>query len=213
VPHGVLNGRMRINLGCGQSPTPGWANFDNSLTVKLAKTPVSFLLPGRDDYVRCVREHAIRPGNATKIPVGDGVADVLYTSHMLEHLDRREVPAFLAEARRVLKPGGILRIVVPDIRAAVDEYIASGDADHFVDHMHMVYPKPSNTLGKLKFAFLTGFREHQWMYDAKSLAKLLAQAGFENPRHLKPGETTISDPGSLDLREREEGSLYMEAVR
>lgn len=204
---------MRINLGCGQSPTPGWTNFDNSLTVKLARTPAALLLPGRGDYVRCVREHAIRPGNAMKIPVGDGVADVLYTSHMLEHIDRREVPAFLTQARRVLKPGGVFRIVVPDLRAAVNDYIAHGDADHFIHHTHMVHPKPATTFGKLKFAFFTGFRGHQWMYDAKSLAKLLAQAGFENPQSLRPGETTIPDPGNLNLREREEGSLYMEAIR
>jgi len=29
---------MRVNIGCGQSPTPGWINFDNSLTVKIARS-------------------------------------------------------------------------------------------------------------------------------------------------------------------------------
>jgi hypothetical protein len=49
------------------------------------------------------------------------------------------------------------------------------------------------------------------MYDSASLAKLLIEAGFRNPVNLPPGQTTISESGSLDLREREEESLYVEA--
>jgi hypothetical protein len=49
------------------------------------------------------------------------------------------------------------------------------------------------------------------MYDGASLARLLVGEGFEDPVRLRPGETTIADPGALDLREREEESLYLEA--
>ena len=46
------------------------------------------------------------------IPFDDNSVDVVYHSHLLEHIDRKNVPTFLKEIRRVLKPRGIHRIVV-----------------------------------------------------------------------------------------------------
>ena len=51
------------------------------------------------------------------------------------------------------------------------------------------------------------------MYDAPSLIRLLERHGFREAMTLPTGETTITDPGELNLREREEESLYVEAVR
>lgn len=187
--------------------------MDNSLVVKLASTPLARFLPAREKYVQCVKDNGIRPGDATDIRAPDGSVEVLYTSHMLEHLDQHEAGKFLAEAKRVLKPGGILRIVVPDIRASVERYLQTEDADAFIAGTHMATAKPRSIVGKLKFALLTGFRDHHWMYDAKSLARLLTAAGFKDPRVQAPGKTTIPEPGALNLREREEESLYMEATR
>ncbi|MFN3944542.1 MAG: class I SAM-dependent methyltransferase [Allosphingosinicella sp.] len=199
----------RVNLGCGQSPTAGWLNLDNSLTVRLARTPLAHLLPGRAAYVAHVRSHNIRYGNALATGLPSRSIDVLYTSHMLEHLDQAEARRFLAEALRVLRPGGILRIAVPDIRLQAEEYLRRGDADWFVAKTRMTTPKPKSLLGRLRYAF-TGFRHHHWMYDAKSLCTLLAEAGFQEPRALPAGETTIPHPGDLNLREREHESLYAE---
>ncbi|CAA9217761.1 MAG: hypothetical protein AVDCRST_MAG93-305, partial [uncultured Chloroflexia bacterium] len=52
----------------------------------------------------------------------DGTVDILYSSHMLEHLDRDSARRFLHEAYRVLKPGGAIRIVVPDFALLIDRY-------------------------------------------------------------------------------------------
>lgn len=51
------------------------------------------------------------------------------------------------------------------------------------------------------------------MYDEASLCSLLERAGFHNALALKAGETMIPDPGALDLRERPEESIYVEAVK
>ena len=50
------------------------------------------------------------------------------------------------------------------------------------------------------------------MYDGKSLCNLLSSAGFEEPRILETGLTTIPDPGMLDLKERSHESVFVEAV-
>ncbi|MEM9703666.1 MAG: class I SAM-dependent methyltransferase, partial [Planctomycetota bacterium] len=49
------------------------------------------------------------------LPFEDGAYDFVYHSHVLEHFRPADVPAFLSECRRVLRPGGVLRVVVPDL--------------------------------------------------------------------------------------------------
>ena len=63
---------------------------------------------------------------------------------------------------------------------------------------------------KIKYLII-GDRNHQWMYDGKSLCKFLAIAGFKEPCILEPSLTTIPDPGMLDLTERLLESVYVEA--
>ena len=65
------------------------------------------------------------------VPLDEGVADFVYHSHVLEHLTREDGERFLRECFRILKPGGILRIAVPDLEDAAREYlrnIARSDA-------------------------------------------------------------------------------------
>lgn len=203
---------MRVNLGCGPSPTPGWVNIDNSLTVRLARIPAISALIGRKAFIEAVRQSQIRYGTALHTGLPAGSADVIYSSHMLEHLDRREARRFLAEVRRLLKPGGILRLAVPDLGMIAARYASDGDADRFMTALGIELDKPMGLIARLRFAFLTGFRHHHWMYDAASLERLLASEGFDSIVRLQPGETGIADPGALDLREREDESLYLEAV-
>src|SRR5262249_18700565 len=65
---------------------------------------------------------------AKDIPFESDSVDVVYHSHMLEHLDRDVAGKFLLEVKRVLKPGGICRIVVPDLEMAVRVYLAHTSA-------------------------------------------------------------------------------------
>jgi hypothetical protein len=62
-------------------------------------------------------------------------------------------------------------------------------------------------------ALLVGGRQHRWLYDASSLCNLVRGCGFADATEQPPGVTRIPDPGPLDLREREDESLYVEAVR
>jgi predicted SAM-dependent methyltransferase len=202
---------MKVNLGCGPWPTRGWINIDNSLTVRLAHLPFATRLRGRKEFVETVRREKIRYGNAFNTGLPDASVEVLYTSHMLEHLDRREAKLFLQEACRVLRADGVLRIVVPDLRMLVDRYVRDRDADALMDGLYIDLDKPISTGARIRHTFLTGFRLHHWMYDAGSLQALLARQGFVDTVVLPPGETTIADPGELNLREREDESLYVEA--
>jgi SAM-dependent methyltransferase len=211
---------MRVNIGCGATPTEGWVNFDNSLAIRVARQPrllralaLAGLLTNESlDLAALAVTENVRFANAVRrIPCRDGSVDTLYSAHMVEHLDRDEVRRFLGEARRVLRPGGILRIAVPDIGIQVDRYLDDKDADEFIAGTHLSQPRPSGFLPRIRCA-VVGPRHHLWMYDGDSLSKVLWDAGFAGVCVLGPGETTIADPGSLDLKERADESVYAEAV-
>lgn len=92
-----------LNLGCGQHFHPKWTNVDFTSTGE------------------GVIAHNLRQG----IPFATQSVDVVYHSHLLEHLPKNEAPAFLQECFRVLLPGGILRVVVPDLEQIVRLYLTA----------------------------------------------------------------------------------------
>ena len=212
---------LRINIGCGMSTTSGWKNYDNSWGIRLSAKPVlsgivsslGLLSDQQKEYMDFARREDINWANATThIPEQAGSVSALYSSHMLEHLEKNDALTFLKEAHRVLATGGVIRISVPDLMHHIQQYLDDRDADGFIDKMHVTRPKPRSLMAKLKYS-VVGDRHHQWMYDGDSLCKLLKQAGFPNPAIMQPGETKIADSGDLDLFERADESVYVEAVK
>jgi predicted SAM-dependent methyltransferase len=208
----------RVNVGCGGTPTPGWVNFDNSTTIRLASVPVigrvlaKVPLPGsRRRFVQIAYNAGIRWADATShLPLPSNSVEVLYSSHMVEHLDRGQARAFLGEVLRVLEPGGTVRIAVPDLGMFVREYLDSGDANNLVARTGLGRDRPRTVTARLRQAWV-GDRGHVWMYDGHSMTALLEECGLSQPKILPAGATTIEDPGPLDLREREDESVYVEA--
>jgi predicted SAM-dependent methyltransferase len=91
-----------LNLGCGTRFHPDWMNID-------------FVSSGPE-----VMSCDLRKG----IPFPDASFEVIYHSHLLEHFPRAQAAMFLQECHRVLKSGGILRIVVPDLEGIVRSYLS-----------------------------------------------------------------------------------------
>lgn len=111
--------------------------------------------------------------------VETGFADVLLSSHNLEHLYAHEAPLALAEFYRVIKPGGYALIACPDLQS-VAEHIAQGNLTN------PVYTSPAGPITPLDILY--GFRPsiengntfmaHRTGFTAQSLAQAMAQAGF-----------------------------------
>jgi predicted SAM-dependent methyltransferase len=209
---------IRINIGCGQSPTPGWHNYDNSPAIWIGKsrlvagalTMLGLLDRGNLSYIDYCRRNDIKYADAIKrIPYPDGSVSAIYSSHMLEHLDRAEARRFMQECHRALEAGGILRIAVPDLLPLARAYVAGGSADGFLSACVLELEKPRGLAARLRHVVFSG-REHHWMYDGASLSQLMREAGFADTRVLEAGRTTIPDPGELNLHERESESVYVE---
>ena len=170
-----------------------------------------FLSEAQDKFISFAKNANILWADGIKrIPENDSSVDVIYSCHMVEHLEKLDVASFFKEARRTLKSGGIIRLAVPNIKYQVDNYLKDGDADKFIESTHLTRKRPKTIIAKIKYLII-GDRNHQWMYDGKSLCNLLSSAGFEEPRILETGLTTIPDPGMLDLKERSPESVFVEA--
>lgn len=211
---------IKVNIGCGRTPTKGWLNFDNSPSLRLAKSPVRYrfakalglLNSAQIENIDWNRKNNIQFADATKsIPLKSSSVDCIYASHMVEHLSQEGAKSFLREVKRVLKSDGVVRIAVPDLRIAIDDYLKSNDADAFMRGIYVQAPEIKTLKQKINL-FVSGYRHHQWMYDGNSLTKLLLEMGFKNVEVCTNGKTNILNPEVLDLYEREKQSVYVEGI-
>lgn len=162
-------------------------------------------------FIQFIRNNDICFGDATKgLPLHSESCEVVYSSHMLEHLDGKEAKIFLNEVYRILRFDGIIRIAVPDLQRQIAKYNETGDADAFVAMTLMCVARP-RTLARKILLLLAGTRHHQWMYDGNSLKKLLCRHGFINVEIMLAGKTNIPKSDPLDLYERSSESVYIEA--
>jgi predicted SAM-dependent methyltransferase len=176
---------VRLNWGCGSHTAAGWINSD----VK------------DDAGVDLVAD--IRDG----LPLASGSCDYVVSIHALPEFSYPEMPGILGELRRVLKPGGCLRLGLPDLRRGIDAYLRK-EQDYFkVDAaeveseggrfiVHMLWYGYSRTLFTVDFA-----------------AELLRKAGFVEVGECAFGVTKSEFGEITDLDNRSEESFFVEARR
>jgi hypothetical protein len=107
----------------------------------------------------------------------------IYASHVLEHLSLEDFAVALRHTFDMLQPGGVFRLIVPDLAARAKHYVASLDAGAdeanaaFMRGSHLgVETRSRGVLGVLRGHF--GNSAHLWMWDEPSLARALRLAGF-----------------------------------
>lgn len=240
-----------LNLGCGSrtSAHPSVVNIDWSILLRIRTNPLlRYLAPLLLNEYRLARFRAL-PENllvfdlSKGIPYPDQSVDVVYHSHVLEHLDRDIAPLFARECFRALKVGGIMRVVVPNLEGVVRSYIANlercYEGDDVAIQKHDAFAAALLQQSVMREAFGTSMQRplrrrienlllgdardrgltHQWMYDRFNLADLLRRAGFENVKVERFDTSSIGNWNSYALDCDDAGleykpeSIYVEAVR
>lgn len=146
-----LRGKKKLHLGCGSNIIDGWANID---------------------YCR-THSSVVVLDLKKSLPIKSGSISHIYSEHFLEHLTLREGQYFLTECRRVLSPGGILRISTPNLRALIDLFLLNKfsvwqDVGWFPQSACQMVNEGMHLWG------------HQFIYDKTELEMSLRKAGFSN---------------------------------
>jgi predicted SAM-dependent methyltransferase len=139
----------KLHLGCGIKHIPGFYHVDA-------------LDYPHVDRIGPVEDLSFIPDNTVKL---------IYACHVLEHFGRKEYRAVLAEWCRVLAPGGVLRLAVPDFQAAADLYLAPGNG--------VGLPQ---VLGLLVGGQRDQYDFHKMAFDEETLGATLREVGFSNTR-------------------------------
>jgi predicted SAM-dependent methyltransferase len=164
----------KLHLGCGEVRFDGWVNVDAD--PRLAAVDLVWDL-------------------SLRMPVDDSSCQVIYCEHFLEHLTVEQGVAFLRECRRVLVPGGVLRVAMPSLDYLIDK-ICHGD---WRDQDWLSWP--GHEFIKTRAEMLNiSFRwwGHQWLYDREEFHRRLEEAGFQHINDVEWGESDMPE-----LRQRE----------
>lgn len=141
---------IKLHLGCGKRKLPGWVGVDSREDVGA-------------DVVADVRDLSLWEGDSV---------NAIYACHVLEHIPRPEALRTLREWHRVLKPGGILRVSVPNLATIVKLYEQGVSSWRLLGLLCGRQDYPENT--------------HYMVFDYEYLAWTLGNAGFYDIRRWNP---------------------------
>jgi ubiquinone/menaquinone biosynthesis C-methylase UbiE len=178
---------MKLHLGCGSRHIPGFVHVD--------ARPAP---------------HVDIVGPVERLPMPDASVSLIYASHILEHFGRYEYKAVLREWFRVLEPGGVLRLSVPDFAACAAIYYENGLADVLSGLVGLIIGGPRS---EQDF--------HKMIFDEDFLRRDLLDIGFREVRRWDWRATEhagIDDYSQAYIphMHKEDGrhmSLNLEAVR
>ena len=175
----------KFNIGSGRRPFDGWVNLD--VTV----------VPGVTD----IQWDATQP-----FPFSDGSCEIIYNEHFLEHITVPQAGSFLRECRRLLIPGGTLRIAMPSLEDILHQYYS----ETWKEQEWLTWEENKGIQTRAEMVNVSmRWWGHQWIYDREELHRRLKEAGFNQIRNAEWG---LSGHPELCGREtRRESRLICEA--
>jgi hypothetical protein len=207
---------LYVQYGCGGCAPEGWVNYDASLTLRYERllligklyTKNQHRFPRNVLYGDIVRGLPLRPGSCRGV----------YASHVLEHLALEDARVALKHTYSYLEPGGVFRLVVPDMEYLARKYVRdldAGDRSALYELMkgcHLGRKASPRGIAK-RLASVFGRSRHLWMWDFVSLAAELEEARFRSIRRCELGDS--EDPRFIEVEDpsRFVGALAIECKK
>jgi predicted SAM-dependent methyltransferase len=185
-----MTGKVKINLGSGHWKLEDWVNVDID---RESQPDVCANLAGG-------------------LPFANGVARLMHTEDFIDQLELPQAAEFLRECHRILIPGGVLRVLTPDMRKLAQLYL---DDPHQLKTLWKSFvgvPLALDTAGEI-FNIGMRFAGHTFLYDEETFKALTARCGFD-ARRVEYQQSEIPELRGLDLRSPENAiSLYFDCYR
>lgn len=174
----------RLNFGSAFDIHDGWVNLD------------------REDHGQEIVADVL-----TGLPFDDDYFDCIVANHSLQMIRFDDLPRALAELKRVLKPYGTLRILVPDIMRAFR--LANRHKTDLLPISDEI--EPTNDGRLLRYIFWHG--DARSAFSADSLIDTLTRNSFQDAQVSSAHHSFINDSSISDLDSREDESLIVEATK
>jgi SAM-dependent methyltransferase len=207
-----MAGGLYVQYGCGFCAPEGWLNFDASPTLRFERSIFGFL------YTRNGRRfpRRARYGDIVRgLPIPDRSCHGIYSSHVLEHLALEDCDRALANSFRLLEPGGVFRLVVPDFAAYIDSYVrdsSEGAAPAFLESSALGRRRRPRSIDGLLRDWI-GNSAHLWMWDERSMAARLRDHGFVDIRRACYGDSGDTRFAEVENPDRFVDALAMQCAR
>jgi predicted SAM-dependent methyltransferase len=214
-------GLRGIQCGCGPNLRRRWLNTDQ----RVFADPDGRVSPV-DRIVRATTHEGTRDryflGHDARepFPIEDGSFEYAHAEHFIEHLPFDQAIAWLREIRRLVRPGGFVRLATPDLRKYVEGYL-DPEGSFFAEHREAMLriPKFRETGIPERRGFMVNqiFRyfNHQWIYDPEEFRAVATEAGFDPDAVTECSfqEGRLPEVSKMDLESRRDESLYVEIAR
>ncbi len=206
-----------LQYGCGLSNPIDWENYDSSPTLRIQRTPIIGKIT--KPYTNVVFPKNIKYGDIVKgLNVSKNIYDGIYCSHVLEHLSYYDLKKTLYNTYEYLKPGGIFRMVLPDLEILCREYINEVNKKNpkgslrFMNDSLLGVTERKRGLKQILINML-GNSKHLWMWDYYSLSNELREVGFSEIRRCEFNDSNDEMFIRVEEKDRFINCLSIEVVK
>lgn len=180
--------KVMLNVGCGTDYKKEWINIDNNTDNNIEKLDLNWDM-------------------RKPLPFEADSVDFIFNEHFFEHLSVEEGQTAMKDLLRILKPGGVMRIAMPDLESVVDHYLnVPLNKDPVIKQFNMDYIQTRAEWMNMSFRWWG----HEWLYDWEELERRLRQAGFTKMKRCKLRKSKYPELSNLEVRD---GSILIAEVQ
>ena len=178
---------IKLNVGCGTDYKEGWINIDNNSDHNIDRLDINWDL-------------------RNSLPLADNTVDFIFNEHFIEHLTVEESRVAITDMMRTLKPGGVMRVAMPDLASVVNDYLhVPLDKDPVIKQFNMDFIKTKAEWMNISFRWW----DHKWLYDWEELERRFNELGFTTVQRCKLRESDYDELKNLEIRD---GSILIAEI-
>lgn len=179
--------KIMLNVGCGTDYKDGWINIDNNSDNNIEKLDLNWDL-------------------RNPLPFADNSVDYIFNEHFFEHLTVEESRAAMQDFMRTLKPGGVMRIAMPDMEDVVELYLDKNWKKRPIFKNHgLTFVQTRAEMVNMSFHWWG----HKWLYDWEELVRRAHEIGYDKIQRCTWRKSKHAALKNLETRE---GSILIAEI-